>query len=449
MSLSAPAPASVLAFFTTAHIALVVLRAHRGPQRRSLNPVTTVSALLVASPWLLTSPVGLGLGLAAHLGWFTACERLLPAARATAPVRRPAPAAPAVAPRPIATGGRPRRPPQFVQTPVLSMFDETPDIRTFRFVRPEGFDFTPGQFVAVRVRADGTEHVRCYSISSSPDARGYLEISIKRLGLVSSTLHATLRPGSTIAVRSPAGAFVYPGDEDRPLVLLAGGIGITPLMSMLRHALHNEPMRPVTLLYSVRTEEDIAYREELEFLDFRHPQFRFVVAVTDAPAGGTFVAGRIDADLIRRKVPDVGHAVSLVCGPKGMIEAMTGTLAAMGVPAPQIRHEVFEAAVAASAGAAKPATEIVPIAGGAHRMEFSRSGQTTTVDGGQTMLEAAEACGADIPSLCRAGVCGTCRTRVLSGDVECASTLLDDQDRQEGFVLACVTRVRSDCTVEA
>ena len=85
----------------------------------------------------------------------------------------------------------------------------------------------------------------------------------------------------------------------------------------------------------------------------------------------------------------------------------------------------------------------------AHGLRFERSGSATTVEANQTMLEAAEACGVAIPSLCRAGVCGTCRTQVLSGDVQCASQMLDEQDRQDGFVLACVTKIKSDCTIDA
>jgi ferredoxin-NADP reductase len=156
-----------------------------------------------------------------------------------------------------------RRPAEWVKTPVVAVFDETPDVRTFRMARPEGFEFKAGQFLTIRVRADGKEHVRCYSISSPPDARGHLEITVKRIGLVSGALHATVRPGSMLSVRPPGGAFVYPTGEDRPLVLIAGGVGITPLMSMLRHAIDAEPWRPVTLFYSVRTVEDIAFRDEL------------------------------------------------------------------------------------------------------------------------------------------------------------------------------------------
>jgi ferredoxin-NADP reductase len=120
--------------------------------------------------------------------------------------------------------------------------------------RPDGFSFKAGQFLSVRFSIDGKAVSRCYSVSSAPESTGYLEISVTRQGLVSGMLHATVRPGSLLDVIHPAGAFVYPADDHRPITLIAGGVGITPLMSMLRHAVQADPTRPMTLLYSVRTE---------------------------------------------------------------------------------------------------------------------------------------------------------------------------------------------------
>jgi ferredoxin-NADP reductase len=460
-SWSAATPPSILAFLTTVHLALVVLRAHRGAVAGAFSPITLVSVLFAASPWMMSSAVGLAIGFVVHGGWFVACERLLPGtvpasgskpapARAPAPPRAPVPA---VAKRPVGIAQMARAPRQFVQTPVMAVFNETPDIRTFRMARPEGFEFKAGQFLTLRVRADGREHVRCYSISSPPGARGHLEITVKRLGLVSGALHATIRPGSMLSVRPPAGAFVYPAGEDRPLVLIAGGVGITPLMSMLRHAIDAEPMRPVTLVYSVRTVADLAFREELQLLNRRHTQFRAFFAISDGPADPGFFPGRITEALLQTTVPDIAHAICLLCGPPPMLAAIPPVLIGLGVPKGQIGHEVFQAAVAASGGAAAQSAEPRPPSpsetGSAHQVQFDRSGLTASVDATRTVLEAAESCGADIPSLCRAGVCGTCRTRVVSGEVTCASRMLDDQDQADGFVLPCVTHALGDCVVDA
>jgi len=336
--------------------------------------------------------------------------------------------------------------------PVIAVLDEARDTKTFRLGRPDGFEFKAGQFLTIRLRADGKEHVRCYSISSRPEAKGYMEISVKRLGSVSATLHASVRAGGMLAVRKPSGAFVYPAGDDRPIVLIAGGIGITPLMSMLRHGLDVEPLRPVTLLYSVRTPDDIAFRDEIRALRKRHPQFAAVIVVTDAEVtGADMFPGRVDAHFLSITVPDAAHSTCMVCGPPPMITDVKAMLADIGVRDSQVHYEIFQPTVAATAG--MPVRE-QPVAAAAaapasFEIRFERSGQSVRVQPGETLLEAAEKCGADVPSLCRAGVCGTCRTRVLSGDAECASRTLDERDRAEGFTLPCVARPFTDCVLEA
>jgi ferredoxin-NADP reductase len=329
------------------------------------------------------------------------------------------------------------------------VIDEAPDIKCFRLARPDGFAFTAGQFLTVRVRADGRELVRCYSISSAPSASGYLEIGVKRQGLVSKTLHATLRPGSLLPVKAPAGAFVYPTADHRPLLLIAGGIGITPLISMVRHAIAEDPTREVTLLYSAQTEQGLAFRDELRSVARRHPHVRVVFAVTRGASAADVFPGRIDESLIQATVPDVTRAIAMICGPAAMIDAMRGLLGGLGLAPAQIRSEVFEQAVAAASGLHRAGGSELPAgAGASHRIQCARSGAAVRAEAGQTLLEAAEAGGVDIDSLCRSGVCGTCRTRVIEGDAECDSTILDDAERKDGYVLACVTHLRSDCVVE-
>jgi ferredoxin-NADP reductase len=461
---SLTAPSSVLAFVTTLHLAIAVLRAHRSPTRGVVSFVNVVSMLWAASPWLMPTTVGITIGVAAHIAWFVACERMLPVVTAR-PVRgaiepiavprpitapRPAPDADAAARAGDATRAIAKRPREFVKTPVLAVFDETPDIRTFRMARPEGFDFKAGQFVAIRVRADGREHVRCYSVSSAPEARGHIEISVKRLGVVSGALHATVRPGSFVHLKAPVGAFTYPAGEDRPIVLIAGGVGITPLMSMLRHAVDQEPTRPLTLFYSARRVQDLAFHDDIRLLDRRHAQFRAFFTITDAPAPRGCFQGHINEALLASMMPDIAHAACFVCGPPPMIDAMKSLLVSLGVPASQTHSEVFKAAIAAAAGAPPlEAPEPAASVASAYRARFERSGVLAMVEPDQTLLEASETCGAAIPSLCRAGVCGTCRTRVISGQVDCASQTLDADDRADGYVLPCVSRLKGDCVVEA
>lgn len=450
MFFDTPMAVSWLAAATTAHLALAVLVNHGHQGSRAFTPLAGISLALAGAPWFFPTGWGLLGGGIAHLLWIAVCSRLAPPDVAPPAVSaKTARLTPAAAPKPSRTTDP--RPKGFVQTPILSVITESPGIKTFRLARPDGFDFTPGQFLTVRLRHDGKEVVRCYSISSPPAARGYLEISVRKQGRVSNALHALARPGSVLNVRAPAGAFTYPGGDDRPLVLFAGGIGITPLMSMLRHALMTEPTRPLTLLYSARELGEFAFRDELLTLTRRHELLQVCFAVTRGEAPPDVYRGRIDRALVASVVPSVGDAVSMICGPQSMIDGVTAMLLAMGVPADQVRSERFEAAVAASAGkdsAATAADDAAGSRGEAFQIRERRSAKAVPVTIGQTLLDAADAHGLEIPSLCRAGVCGTCRTRVLEGDVRCEGGILDDDDRAAGFVLACVASPRSNCVIE-
>lgn len=431
------------AVLTALHLALATLRRHRAPGRPLLSPFVGWAYLFVVAPSIWPTPTGLALGALVHVAWFVVCEWLSPApARAARPaMAAAAPPRPAVAPKPA---------PSFATTSVLAVLDETPDIKTFRLARPDGFTFLAGQFLAVRVMIEGKPHVRCYSISSAPDTRGYLEISVRRQGLVSGMLHATVRAGSTLTVMRPAGQFVYPGDDDRPLALIAGGVGITPLLSMLRHGVASDPSRPITLLYSARREADVAFKHELHVLAERHPQVRIAVTLTQ-PAGPTRLrTGRVDQSLLTQYIASPAHTLFCLCGPGAMIEGLRDLLRALGVPAAQVRYEQFETAVAASqVNPAAQGDPAAPVAAGAVRVTFASSGRSTSAPSSQTLLETAESEGVDIISSCRAGVCQSCRTRLTSGNADCRSDMLDPEDRAAGFILPCVTWPQGDCVLDA
>lgn len=446
MSLTDPAaPASTLAFVTTIHLALAVLQNHRRPGSGRISSLAVVSVLFAGGPWLLSSDAGLIVGLAVHTVWFALCGWLGPApsvatagtARADAGRARPGSSAPAATRAAAPTG--------FVETSVLAVTEAGKDIRTFRFARPAGFGFTAGQFLPIRLSIAGRDHVRCYSLSSSPESRGYLEISVKRQGLVSTALHSTIQPGAVVAVKPPAGGFTYP-TGDRPLLLLAGGIGITPLLSMMRHGIEAEPDRPMTLLYSAPSAAALAFRDEIKRLVRASARANAIFAVTRGEPAPDLYPGRIDDSLITTAVPNVREAVAMICGPQPMIDGMVKTLTGLGLPTDRIRFEAFEAAVAI---AKRGVHHAQPADGAAHEVRCARSGMAMQAGPGQTLLEAAESAGVNIDSLCRAGVCGTCRTRVVDGRVDCDSTALGDRDRQDGYVLACVAHVQGDCVIEA
>ena len=149
----------------------------------------------------------------------------------------------------------------------------------------------------------------------------------------------------------------------------------------------------------------------------------------------------------------------MICGPGPMMDGMKQLLASLGVPPPQVRFEAFEAAVAMSKGdeaashraAGAPAAPAPRTAGsgGGPRLTLRQTGVSVDVEPAQSLLEAAEGAGAEIPSSCRAGVCMTCRTRLLEGEVDCSSDSLDDEDRAAGYILPCVAWAKGDCALDA
>jgi ferredoxin-NADP reductase len=431
-----PASASVLAFVTTVHAALLVL--HQQQVRGIARLLTAVPACAFAAmAWVLASPLWLATGVASHLAWVSLALFL---------ARHQAPTTPSVPSNdPVAATRTPARAagPSFVPARVLATIVESESVRTFRVSRPAGFEFEPGQFLMVRVEVNGETLVRCYSISSPPEAAGYLEFSVRRQGLASAALHDSVRAGESLAIHPPLGRFTAPSGDAR-LVLVGGGIGITPLMSILRHAVAAQPSRPVTLLYSVRDPRDAAFLDEVLWLARRHPQLDVVVTVTGDRQHDGCRRGRIDEALIAACVTDAGHAEFLICGPLPMIDAVRGSLTALGVDGSRVRYEAFEAAAAVAALAAR---ESVGDEGG--RLRLTLSGQEVDVAPSETLLDAAERAGARVASFCRAGVCGTCRTRLVAGEVRCTAEALSDEDRAGGYVLPCVARPLGDCALEA
>jgi ferredoxin-NADP reductase len=424
---------SVVAFATTMQAALAALQRSRSPGARQL-PLLAPTAVLMALPWIHPTVGWLVGSLAAQVAWFAACEKLGTRAR-------PASAGPARSKGAIAVSRL--RAKAFVPVQVLGVHDESAAVRTFRMSRPEGFTFAAGQFLMVRCQINGQTHARCYSISSAPDEVGYLEISVRRQGLVSGALHDTAVPGSVLFVKPPAGRFVYPAGDRRPVVLVAGGVGITPCISMLRHAVVHEPFRPVTLLFSVKSEDDVPFEREIAAIAKLNPQVRVVITVTRAAGSTRHHVGRIDESLVRAVVRSPHDSLCYMCGPPPMVGAAREALVAAGVPDQQIHDEVFQTKAAIGAGTA-PACKAIHA-----KLAFARSGRVVEVNDGATLLESAEAAGVAIPSLCRSGACGTCKTRLVSGEVQFSSDAIDPDERAEGYILPCVAWPAGDCELEA
>jgi ferredoxin-NADP reductase/DMSO/TMAO reductase YedYZ heme-binding membrane subunit len=339
------------------------------------------------------------------------------------------------------------------------IFDETADVKTFRFVNPDGgplpFEYFPGQYLTLRLTLeDGRRMNRSYTIASPPTRTAYCEISVKRApngNGGSKHVHDTFREGQRIKIAAPAGKFYFVGTEAPRVVMLAGGIGITPMMSVIRSLTDRAWSGDIYLLYSVRTQRDIAFAAELATLQARHSNLHVAVTLTndpDTPWDGA--RGQVSRELITGFVPNFTRGPVMMCGPVPMMKAMRELLVGMGIPSAQIHEEEFLStpAVAAAATAENEASDSLPD-GAVANVAFQRAGKHGAL-GDLTVLEAAEECGVAIAFECRSGICGQCKTRLLEGNVRMEiQDALTPGDRARGFILACQARAARDIVVDA
>lgn len=315
---------------------------------------------------------------------------------------------------------------------------ETDDAVTLELVPVDGgeVELRAGQFFTVHARVLGRDVKRNYSASSSPRDRRKVDLTIKRVagGEMSTYLTGHVAPGDTLRLEGPFGAFVAP-PGDRRLVLVGGGSGVTPLLSIARDALAGSAER-VHLVYANRRPSAVVLSAAIAELERDYPGRFTVVHVLEEDAGAAR-AGRFDAHpLAELLAPLEGWqgARFFVCGPEGLRRSAEASLDALGVPRARVHVERFTTASAAA-----------PPAGFSDQIvTLRRAGRAPVEIGlraGETLLAATRASGRPIPSSCEVGGCGACRVRLLSGEVAMEEgSCLGPAERAEGWVLGCVSR---------
>ncbi len=330
---------------------------------------------------------------------------------------------------------------------------ETHDVKTFRFVNPAGgplpFEHIAGQYLNLKLTIDGKRVNRSYTIASPPTRRDHCEISVKKAanGYGSKHLHDTWQEGDLIKIGAPAGKFTFAGHEADRIVLIAGGIGITPMMSVVRSLTDRGWRGEIYLVFSVRLVKDIVFRAELAELQAAHRNLKVCTTISGDPdAAWDGPRGNITRALIEGFVPDLRRGPIMLCGPDAMMTAMRTLLVDMGIPDDEIHQEAFISPPSPAAGA-EP-VDIVPE--GIRNLEFARAGKRVQLTNGLTVLEAAEECGVDIPFECRSGICGQCKTRVITGNVAMeVQDALTPSDKMKGLVLACQAVCTNDTVIDA
>jgi ferredoxin-NADP reductase len=371
---------------------------------------------------------------------------------------------------------------------VASIYIETPLVKTFRFANPTGedlpFTYEAGQFLTLGVTVDGKPVKRSYSIGSHPCQHDAIELTIKREdhGLVSRYMHDVVREGDLLNVDTAYGNLIFSDLGDRPIVLIGGGVGITPLMAVIRCMISCGMKNSIHLFYGCKSLSDFVFRDELEYLQKRNPNLKLTIGVHTLV--GSFPGayqGRINQEHIEKDVPDIAHSRVHLCGPPPLMLAMQKILEDLHVPKDQIKTEAFgpsaapaasapaasapaasapaasapaasapaASAPAASAPAASAPAASAPAAQAGTTVVFKKSGQTLSIAPDQTVLELSEQYGINIPFVCRVGTCGACKVPLLSGQVDMeVQVALTDEDKQKGIILACQAKAKSNLEIQ-
>ena len=310
------------------------------------------------------------------------------------------------------------------------------------------FDFTQGQYLTFRRRFDDEELRRSYSICAGK-GEGYLQVGIKRVegGAFSTWANESLKAGEVLEAMPPMGSFHTPLAPDVPRNYLgfAGGSGITPVLSIIKTVLATEPKSSFTLVYANRQISSIMFREDLEDLKNRYLGRLSVLHVLESEAQEIdLFTGRVDAAkcaaLFKTWIDLTSVDTTFICGPEPMMLAIAGALKEHGLVDNQIKFELF--------ASGQPGRAKKPVVSTAAVTSNSTTEATITLDGatrtfrmpkeGTSLLDAALEANLDAPYACKAGVCSTCRAKVLEGEAEMAvNHALEDYEVRQGYVLAC------------
>jgi ferredoxin-NADP reductase len=321
-------------------------------------------------------------------------------------------------------------------------------------------DFLPGQYLTFRLDIPGAEKsvIRCYSLSDASRPNEY-RVTIKRLndpqgvapcGVASSFFHEQVEEGDILDVKAPSGNFFLdPNAGGGGVVLVGGGIGVTPVLSMLNRLVEQRVNREIWFFYGLRCRSDHAMKEHLEAVARENPNVRLHVCASnpdpDYRLGQDYHhTGRVSVDLFKELLPSNNYDF-YVCGPGPMMHSVTEGLKEWGVPESKIHYETFGPSsvkkIATTASAEDAAKAKLSI-------QFKKSCKTAPWTGEQSnLLELAEAHGISIPSGCRAGSCGTCQIAIFSGEV--AYLEKSDFETEPGTRLTCIGVPKSDLVVDA
>ena len=321
------------------------------------------------------------------------------------------------------------------------------------------FEFTQGQFLTLRASIDGEDLRRSYSICSGVDD-GELRIGIKRVrgGRFSNYANDHFKPGDEIEVMPPQGSFFTRLDKNqrKNYMCIAAGSGITPILSNIKTILAREPRSRVTLIYGNRRSSSVMFRDDLCFLKNRHmTRFQWINIMDEEDQGSDLLNGRIDnekgAALHRSRLINIRTTdEALICGPEAMMSEVSRGFRASGLDDSQIHYELFANSSADSRERLEKAHQRIEAYGEekTSKVTVIRDGRSIAFDlttVGENILDASTHNGLDLPYSCKAGVCSTCKAKLVAGEVDMdIAHGLEAHEIEAGYVLTCQAHPISD-----
>ncbi len=331
---------------------------------------------------------------------------------------------------------------------------ETHDVKSF-FFRPEKpalFKYLPGQFITLELEIEGKSINRCYTISSTPTRPHTISITVKRQpnGIVSNWLHDHLKVGSKISVLGAAGEFSCALAPAKKYLFLSGGSGITPLMSMARafHDLSEDA--DITFVHSARTPADIIFRHELTLMA-KQPHFKaaYICEKLENEANWTMPTGYLNLEALKHIVPDFLQREVFTCGPSPYMAAVLALLGATGFNMQHYHEESFNFAELAVSDPAKIKTDSSATDTSSFKLELTKSAVTIDCAANQFVLDATKVAGLRLPFACSQGLCGTCKSRLISGKVEMKHNGgIRQREIDQGLFLPCCSKPLSNLVIE-
>jgi ferredoxin-NADP reductase len=226
-----------------------------------------------------------------------------------------------------------------VESEVTEVLWRTRDALSVRFARPKDFDYLPGQFMFITLSCKDEKKTKHLTISSSP-TENFLEVTKRMTGHEFSNALRAAKAGDSVMIRGPYGGFTFDGEHDR-VCMLSGGIGITPLRSMIRYSTDKRLSANIVLLYSNSQEDGIAFKDDLESMAEQNPNLKVVNTITRPGPAWKGLKGRIDRDMVVREVSDYANRVFFCSGPRKMVDSIKSLLKDLGIPENQIKQEYF------------------------------------------------------------------------------------------------------------